>query len=371
MPPSHRCSEPAALGHEAASPLDSGFACRQDKPPKLTMPTYTEIRIRGKTIRVPSLTINGQTLVITGKALKTVAVHDEDFIATNHVAGNPEAFVDSIKASGIRADLFTFAQHLTDPSPRYEYSMEWDDAAVIPITTFADWWAGRSTDLRRDVKRAAKLGVAIRTVDFDDEFVRGVVSIYAEAPVRQGRRFWHYGKDVAQVKTELSTYLEVSDFLGAYVNDELIGFLKIVHVGTLGRLMFILSKIAHRDKRPTNALIAAAVQLCEARKHTHLTYGTFASRPASGSLIAFKHRNGFEQLRFPRYFVPLNAWGLLCLKLRCHHGLRKAIPTPVQNAARAMRATAYSHVSSLRTRLTAGSRALPNTRANVRDASKL
>jgi hypothetical protein len=332
---------------------------------------YTDIRIRGKTTRVPSLMIGGQTVVVTGKLLKTARVHDEDFITGNHAASSPEVFIDALKSSGVRADLFTFAQHLTDSAPKHAYFLEWDDAAVIPITTFADWWAARSTDLRRDVKRAKKLGVAVTKVDFDDEFVRGVVSIYSEAPVRQGRRFWHYGKDFARVKTELSTYLEVSEFLGAYFNDELIGFLKIVHVGTLGRIMFILSKIAHRDKRPTNALIAAAVQVCEARKHTHLTYGTFMSRPAASSLIAFKHRNGFEQLQFPRYFVPLNAWGSLWLKLRCHHGLRTAVPDPVQNAARAMRAAAYLSVSSLRTRLTARSRALANTRANVRDVSNL
>ena len=57
------------------------------------------------------------------------------------------------------------------------------------------------------------------------------------------------------IRADTATYLERSEFLGAYYNGELIGFLKIVYVDQLGCLMQIMSKIGHQDKRPTNALI--------------------------------------------------------------------------------------------------------------------
>ena len=51
------------------------------------------------------------------------------------------------------------------------------------------------------MRRAAKRGVIVRVAPFDDEFARGIHKICNEAPGRQGRRFWHYGKDFETVKT--------------------------------------------------------------------------------------------------------------------------------------------------------------------------
>jgi hypothetical protein len=117
--------------------------------------------------------------------------------------------------------------------------------------------------------------VVVSTVAFDDQLVHQIVGIYNETPVRQGRPFWHYGKSADTVRKETETYLDQSEFLGAWVGDELVGFLKIVYVGHVARLMFILSKLSHRE-RPTNALIAKAVQRSEERRCSHLTYGSFA-----------------------------------------------------------------------------------------------
>jgi hypothetical protein len=65
--------------------------------------------------------------------------------------------------------------------------------------------------------------------------------------------------------------------------------------------MLIISKIARQDKRPTNALIANAVELFEARTRSYLTNGNYTyGNNAYSSLVAFKHRNGFEQVNFPR-----------------------------------------------------------------------
>lgn len=89
-----------------------------------------------------------------------------------------------------------------------------------------------------------------RVAEFNDEFVEATCPIYNEIPVRQGKAFWHYGKDFQTIKRELGTYLERSVFIGAYYQDELVGFMKITWVGTTGTITQILSMKRHFDKRP-------------------------------------------------------------------------------------------------------------------------
>ena len=300
---------------------------------------YTEIRVGGKSLLVPSACVMGRTVIVTGGFVTTAAVHDEELLEGAGV-NDPGLFIRALSGSGLEADIFTFGQHLPDVTPKYEYPMEWDNVAAIPTTDFAEWWEHKvSGGLRKDVRRAKNRGVVVREVQFNDEFVRGIMGIYNETAVRQGMRFWHYGKSFDQVKGESATYLDRSVFLGAYYNDELIGFLKFVHVGQLARMMFILSKVAHRDKRPTNALVAKAVEVSEARKCSYLTYGNFTyNRNIASSLTAFKRRNGFEQILFPRYYVPLTLRGRIGFKLNLHHGMVGLVPLGVLNLMRNARA---------------------------------
>src|SRR5208283_2331477 len=139
---------------------------------------------------------------------------------------NPETIVNILRKYKI--DIFTFWQRLPDITPRYNYYMEWHAVSAIPITTYEHWLSRQiNTDMRNKVRRAAKGGVEIRKVQIDDEFVKGVMAIYNDTPIRRGKRFWHYGKDFDTVKKELSEDLETSDFIGAYLNGELIGFVKL------------------------------------------------------------------------------------------------------------------------------------------------
>src|SRR5881296_2806095 len=226
---------------------------------------HADIGVRGKTITAPSAQIDGRTVVATGKWLKIAAVKDEEFVEGETVA-DPELFVSRLKQTGLNADIFTFAQKLPDAIPRYSYHLEWDNAAVIPLTTFSDWWERRvESSVRRAVRKASKLGVVVEPREFDDAFVTGIVDIYNETPIRQGKRFWHYQKDFDTVRRENSTYLERSAFIGAYYKDELIGFIRMIYVDRVATIVQVLSKMKHFDKRPTNALIAKAVEIC-ARK---------------------------------------------------------------------------------------------------------
>jgi hypothetical protein len=175
----------------------------------------------------------------------------------------------------------------------------------------------------------------VRLVEFDDDLVRGAVSIYSEVPTRQGKSFWHYGKPFENVKSELSTYLDRSVFIGAYLGDELIGFIKLIVMENYADPVQIISKVRHRDKAAMNALLAKAVQWCAERRIPYLFYGEWSI--GGGSLDDFKRNNGFERLRLPRYYVPLTGVGAMALKLRLHHGLAAALPPRLVRLAKRIR----------------------------------
>jgi len=123
--------------------------------------------------------------------------------------------------------------------------------------------------------------------------------------------------------------LDRSDFIGAYWNEELIGFIKIVYVDDIANLIHIISMNEHYDKRPMNALIAKAVELCQEKGISQLVYGRFVyGNNRQGSFVEFKRRNGFEQVKFPRYYVPLSLRGKVFVNLRLYRGLNGLIPEP-------------------------------------------
>ena len=298
-----------------------------------------EIRISGKTLYVPSTEICGRTVVVTGKWIKTAQVKDEELVEGVPVE-DPESFITKLKESELKADVFTFAQRPPEITPKYDYHFEWDNWAAVPTTCFKDWWENRlPQESRKNVRRAAKRGVVVRVVPFDDELVRGIQGIYNETPIRQEKRFWHFGKDIETLRRELATYLDRSQFIGAYWNEELIGFLKMVYVGRVATLFHIISMNEHYDKRPMNALIAKAVEFCEQKGISHFIYGQFVyGNKHQSSLLEFKRRNGFERITFPRYYIPLTVKGRLFVRLKLYKGVGGLVPEPILQTVLSCRA---------------------------------
>jgi hypothetical protein len=289
----------------------------------------SEIGIKGRGVVVPSVEVQGTTVITTGRWLKVAAVRHEELVDGDTV-GDPEAFVADLRKSGLKAHLFTFGQRLPNIEPKYSYWKEWENAAAIPITNFSHWWKECTEySTRKAVNRAKKLGVSVRVVEFDDDFVEATRPIYNEVPVRQGKAFWHYGKDTQRLKRDLATYLERSIFVGAYYQDELIGFMKITWVGSTGTITQILSMKKHFEKRPNNALIAKAMEICEAGGKSHFIYGSFVYNDPDSSLTEFKRRNGFESFPLPRYYVPLTFRGKIALRLGLHRGIAANTPKPM------------------------------------------
>ena len=301
-----------------------------------------EIRIAGKTFYVPSVEICDRTVVVTGNWLRMAAVKDEELVEGETV-DVPAAFIEEMKGSTLRADILTFAQKLPETTPKYDYDFQWDNWAAIPTASFRHWWESRlPQESRKNVRRAAKRGVAVKVAQFDDEFVKGIQGIYNETPIRQGKRFWHFGKDFDTVRRENATYLDRSEFLGAYLNEELIGFVKIIYVDKTATLIQILAKNEHQDKRPMNALLAKAVEVCESKHISYLLYGKYVyDENDTSPLTEFKRRNGFEEIKVPRYFVPLTAKGKLAFKLGFHRGAKGVIPIPLLRLMKCLRSRYY------------------------------
>jgi hypothetical protein len=245
---------------------------------------------------------------------------------------DPEPVIANLKKAQTRADLFTFMQRLPETEPKYKYLMEWDNFAALPVSTFDHWWNEQlGFKARNKAKQAEKKGVTLREVPFNDALVKGIWEIYNECPVRQGRPFSHYGKDIETVRKEEATYLDSSVFIGAFLGDAMIGFIKLVadETGTQAGLMNIVSMIQHRDKSPTNALVAEAVRSCAERRISYLVYSNFAyGKKRPDSVAEFKERNGFQHINVPRYYVPLNPIGWAALRLGLHHRFVDHFPEP-------------------------------------------
>jgi hypothetical protein len=289
-----------------------------------------------------SLVVCGKQVRVRGRLLRIARLDADKY----QFVENPAPMLDALRRCGTRIDVFTFLQRLPQAAPQYSYPMEWDNFAALPLSTFEHWWEHQiGFKARNKAKQAQKKGITVREVLFDENLARGIWEVYNETRVRQGKPNLHYGKDVATVYREEATYLDSSIFIGAFLSGKLVGFAKLVvdETRTQAGLMNIVSMIQHRDKAPTNAIIAQAVRSCAERGIGYLVYSSFAyGKKLSDSLSDFKERNGFQRMDVPRYYVPLTPIGWVALRLRLHHRLADFFPEPVLAAIREIRRNWYN-----------------------------
>jgi len=284
------------------------------------------------------MTINDKRIVIDGKVLRIAKLDPWFQQEWFEDIENPEMLIDAVQQSKARPDILTFWQRLPEENPKYSYRMEPDPIAALPIKSYSFWWEKQiDRKARNKIRKAEKKGVKVRMASFDDTFVRGMTSIFNETPIRQGRRFLHYGKDFETVKREFSRFLFREEIIGAYLGEELVGFIMVGDAGKYASLGQIISKIAYRDLAPTNALLAKAVERCAERGFPYLVYAHWLD----DSLGDFKRSNGFQRFDLPRYFVPLTPRGKLALKLGLHRGWKEAIPKPLSKTLKNLRRRWY------------------------------
>jgi hypothetical protein len=154
----------------------------------------------------------------------------------------------------------------------------------------------------------------------------------------------HYGKGIEEVRKHAATFLDSSVFIGAFLESRMIGFIKLTFDETRNQagLMHIVSMVKHRDKAPTNALIAQAVRSCAARHIPDLVYSNFAyGKKQESSLSDFKERSGFRRIDLPRYYIPLTRTGRIAFRLGLHHRFVDRLPGPFAIKLRDLRKAWY------------------------------
>jgi hypothetical protein len=286
--------------------------------------------IKGQPAEITCVEIDGQIYTLSRGPLKILALEEEWYEDVQ----DPPKIVSLLGNSSLGVDLFTFWQRIPRVEPRYDFYREWESLAVLPVSSYDHWLNNQIKPRTRNlIKKAAKQGLTVREAVFDDDFVRGMTEIFNETPIRQGRKFWHYGKELETVRKQFSRFLFREDLIGAYYENRLIGFMMLADAGPFVLTGQILSTIEHRDKATNNALIAKAVELCAQKGHPYLVYLFWGE----GSFSEFKRRCGFQKIEVPRYYVPLSLKGRMAMATGLHHGWKEAIPDRLKKNMKTLR----------------------------------
>jgi FemAB family len=271
--------------------------------------------------------VDDNEILVTGKLIKIASIRDENLVDVE----DADSLIAQIKKSSRKVDLFTFWQRLPHVTPKFNYYMEWDNVAAVPITTYDHWFRHQiDGKTRNKIRKAEKSGIDVQPVEFSDELVRCLVEIFNETPIRQGRHYSHYGKNFETVKREYSQHLHRSEFIAAYFHSELIGFIKLLYTGSYAEAYGTVAKLAYREHAPNNSLIAKAVSICEEKNVPYLVYGKLSyGKKGIDGLSNFKLNNGFEMISLPRYYVHLTRKGRVALMIKLHHGIANLLPRTV------------------------------------------
>jgi hypothetical protein len=265
-----------------------------------------------------------ETLALRRKIFFTIArdarEYEKDTIPT-------EQFLEKLRQHGI--DIFTFIERgwcSTLPNPPCYCIWEKDNIAVLQVTSFEDWWKNIGKKTRNMVRKAEKSGIKTQIAEVDEKLAEGIWKIYNETPIRQERGFPHFGTPLEAVR-EMVFSSKNSTFIGAYLQDELVGFIQLVHGENIAIIAQILSLQKHWDKAVNNALIAKTIEVCAEKNIPWIMYGRMGNHP---SLDRFKQNNGFTQFQLKRYYTPLTKKGGLAVKLGLHRDLKDALPQKVK-----------------------------------------
>ncbi len=198
---------------------------------------------------------------------------------------------------------------------------------MLEIKSYDNWWQAIGKKTRNMVRKAEKSGIKVTVVEPSDKLAEGIWKIYNETPIRQARAFTHYGESIQTVTKNM--YADKNNtFIGAYLGEELVGFIQIVYGDQIAIISNILSLQMHWDKSVNNALLAKAVEVCASKGERWLMYGRIGNHP---SLDRFKENNGFVKFRITRYYVPVTNKGRLALRLGLHRELKDSLPEFIKN----------------------------------------
>ncbi len=267
-----------------------------------------------------------ESLRITKKAFFKMA-HD---VQEYRKSVNPtDGLLDVLRAQSV--DIFTFLERswcCQISNPLSTWIKEEDNVALLEIKEYETWWSEIDKKTRNMVRKAEKKGVKVKVTEPSEKFIEGVWKIYNETPIRQERAFPHYGQSLESVAWNIHAASN-STFIGAFLQEELVGFIQIVNGDNTAVISQILSMQKHWDKSLNNALLAKAVEVCASKGERWLLYGRIGNHP---SLDSFKESNGFAKFSITRYYIPLTRKGEVAMHLGLNRDLKDVLPEPVKNS---------------------------------------
>ncbi len=261
----------------------------------------------------------------TKKKISVKIVHDIQEYEKNIAPS--DVFIEKLHERD--KDIFTFVERkwcYQIPNPPITWIKTDDNVALLEIKDYATWWSNIGKKTRNMIRRAEKSAITATVVEPTEKFAVGVSKIYNETPIRQERAFSHYGEPLEAVIRNITT-AQRSTFVGAYLQEELVGFIQILYGDNIAVVAQILSLQKHWDKSVNNALLAKAVEVCASKGERWLMYGRVGNHP---SLDKFKDSNGFIKFPITRYYVPITGKGRIAIKLGLHQDLKDAIPQPLK-----------------------------------------
>jgi hypothetical protein len=285
-----------------------------------------------------------KSILEVDKELETLRVRKRAFVKLAHDIQEYERniipadeFIERLWERDV--DIFTFLERkwcCPIPNPPSTWIKSEDNVGLLEIKDYDSWWSNVGKKTRNMVRRAEKSGIKVAVVQPSEKFTEGVWKIYNETPIRQERAFPHYGESLDTVARNISV-AQNSMFIGAFLQEELVGFIQIIHGDNIAIISQILSMQNHWDKAVNNALLAKAVEVCASKGTPWLMYGRIGNHP---SLDRFKESNGFVKFPITRYYVPVTWKGRVAIRLGLHREFKDALPqslkgplTPVLNWA--------------------------------------
>jgi len=266
-----------------------------------------------------------ETLVIRRKGFARISSDGKEYAKDVVPTGK---FIEKLADRGI--DIFTFIERkwcYTIPKPLSGWVKTEDNIALLQVTSYDEWWKNIGKKTRNMVRKAEKSGVKTEVVEPSEKLAEGIWKIYNETPIRQERAFPHYGISL-QAVTRGVLSAQNCTFIGAFLQDELVGFIQLDYGDKIAVMAQILSLQKHSDKAVNNALVAKAVEVCAAKQVGWVMYGRIGNHP---SLDRFKESNCLVKFPLTRYYVSVTKKGSIAVKLGLHRELKDTLPQAIKS----------------------------------------
>lgn len=253
------------------------------------------------------------------------------------IARDPEEYLKDIVPSGKlieilrnrRIDVFTFLERkwcykVEDPAETWVKAT--DNIALLHITDHQEWLRIIGKKTRNMIRKAEKSGIRTEISEPNEVLAKGMWKIYNETPIRQERAFPHYGISLDSILKGLASTRNAT-YVGAYMQNELVGFVQLIHGDKITLISQILSLQKHWDKSLNNGLIDKTIEVSADRHKQWIMYGRMGNHP---SLDRFKQSNGFNQFALTRYYVPITGKGKMAIRLGLQKEIKDSLPKAVK-----------------------------------------